>query len=84
MITIFNRAELLVTYDLNTLSQYRDALDGEGIGYTYRFKDRTSPAVVGGGSRTRAGNFGIQQNAQVEYKLYVRKDDLERAVALFR
>ena len=84
MITIFNRAELLVTYDLNKLSQYRDVLNAAGIEYTYRFKDRTSPAVMGGGTRARMGNFVVSQQAQVEYKLYVRRDDLEWAKSLFR
>jgi len=84
MITIFNRAELLVTYDMNRFSQYRDLLNAEGIEYTYRVKDRTSPAVMGGGTRARAGNFAIQQQAQLEYKLYVRRDDLERVKALLR
>ena len=84
MITIFNRAELLITYDLNRFSQYRDVLNAEGIDYTYRTKDRTSPSVMSGGTRARAGNFAIAQQAQVEYKLYVRKEDLERARALFR
>lgn len=83
MITIFNRAELLVTYDLDKLCQFRDVLNANDIEYTYNMKDRTAP-TIGGGSRARSGNFAINQAAQIEYKLYVRKNDLERAKALFR
>ena len=36
MLTIFNRAELLITYDLNRFNRVRDALDGAGIDYVYR------------------------------------------------
>ena len=88
MITPFNRAELLITYDLNRLNQVRYALEGAGIDYTYRAKDLTSPAALdglfGGSSRGRTGTFGINHEARVEYKLYVRKDELDRARQFLR
>ena len=88
MITPFNRAELLITYDLNRLNQVRYALEGAGIDYTYRAKDLTSPTALdglfGGSSRGRTGTFGINHEARVEYKLYVRKDELDRARQFLR
>ena len=88
MITPFNRAELLITYDLNRLNQVRYALEGAGIDYTYRTKDLTSPTALdglfGGSSRGRTGTFGINHEARVEYKLYVRKDELDRARQFLR
>ena len=82
MITLFNRAELLITYDLNRLNQVRDALAQAGIDYQFRTKDLTSPSALSGGSRARSGNFGINQGAQLEYQLYVRKEDLPQAQSL--
>ena len=88
MITPFNRAELFLTYDLNRLNQVRYALEGAGVDYTYRAKDLTSPTVLdglfGGSSRGRTGTFGINHEARVEYKLYVRKDELDRARQFLR
>ena len=83
MLTIFNRAELLITYDLNRFNRVRDALDGAGIDYVYRTKDLTSPTLLeglaGGSSRGRTGTLGISHDARVEYKLYVHKDQLDWA-----
>ena len=84
MITLFNRAELLITYDPGRFSQARDTLSQAGIDYRYRTKDLTSPTSFPGGTRSRSGNFGISQSSQIEYKLYVRKDDLSRAQSLIR
>ena len=88
MITPFNRAELFLTYDLNRLNQVRYALEGAGVDYTYRAKDLTSPTALdglfGGSSRGRTGTFGINHEARVEYKLYVRKDELDRARQFLR
>ena len=88
MITPFNRAELFLTYDLNRLNQVRYALEGAGIDYTCRAKDLTSPTALdglfGGSSRGRTGTFGINHETRVEYKLYVRKDELDRARQFLR
>ena len=82
MITPFNRAELLITYDLNRLSQARAALAGAGVDYTYRFKDLASPAI--GDTRGRSGTLGMNQEARVASKLYVRRQDLEWAQAVIQ
>ena len=84
MISIFNRAELLITYDLNQLNRARDALSQAGIDYQYRTKDLASPSPFDVGSRSRTGSFGMDRDACVEYKLYVRKDDLSLAQSLIR
>ena len=86
MITPLNRAELLVTYDLNQLNRVRDALSAAGIRYRYKYKDLASPTVLdglfGGSSRGRTGTFGMDQDARVEYTLYVRREELDLAQAL--
>ena len=83
MITLFNRAELLITYDLDRFHQVRDALTSAGIDFSYRAKDLTSPTLldglVGGRLRGRTGTWGIRHDAQVEYRLYVHRDQWEQA-----
>lgn len=70
MITIFNRAELFLTYDLSRFNQVRDTLEGAGLDYIYRSKDLTSPTMweglCGGSSRGRTGTFGMNDGAWVE------------------
>ena len=46
--------------------------------YTYRCKDRTWD------TRGRTGTLGMNQEVRVEYKLYVRKKDLEQARAVIQ
>lgn len=84
MITLFNRAELLITYDPTQLNRARDALSQAGIDYQYRTKDLASPSPFDAGSHSRTGSFGMDRDACVEYKLYVRKDDLSLAQSLIR
>ena len=82
MITPFNRAELLITYDLNRLNQVRYALEAAGLDYQYKTKDLASPSMLEGLFRT--GTFAMNNDARVEYKLYVRREELELAQALLR
>ena len=88
MMTPFNRAELLITYDLNRFNQVRYALEAAGLDYQYKTKDLASPSVLeglfGGSSRGRTGTFGMNNEARVEYKLYVRKNELDRARQFLR
>ena len=79
MLTIFNRAELLITYDLARFCQVRDALEAAGIDYTYKTRDQTSPTLTAAGSRERFGNANIRHSAQIEYRLFVHRDQLDWA-----
>ena len=82
MLTPFNREELLLTYDLNRFNQVRYALEAAGLDYQYRTKDLASPTIFS--SRGRTGTFAMNNDARVEYKLYVRREELEPAQALLR
>ena len=84
MLTVFNRAELLLTYDFARLCQVRDALAAAGIDYTCKVLDLTSPTLFAAGSRERMGNFAIDHDARVEYKLYVHRDQLDWARQFLR
>ena len=86
MLTIFNRAELLITYDLARFCQVRDALEAAGIDFTYKVRNRTSPTMTASGptmtasgSRERFGNANIRHDAHMEYRLFVHRDQLDWA-----
>ena len=81
MIHLLNRSELFITFDLNRLNEMRGVLSAAGIDYQYRTKDLSAP-TFGGRSRARTGTFGMRDDARIEYKVYVKRVDLDRAKAL--
>jgi hypothetical protein len=80
MITLFNRKEVFATYSMKKQSEIRDLLAGAGIDCFVKTISRTSPSVF---SDTRAitGPLGQDRQTALEYVIYVRKDDFERATA---
>ena len=84
MITIFNRKEICVTYDMNKQAEIRYLLQGAGIDYVIRTKNRTGSAFVRGGTRAYTGSFRHNQMMDYEYHIYVHKDDYEEAMYLIR
>lgn len=79
MITIFNRRELLTTYDMAQQAQARAGLDAAGIPYKVRVVDRKNGQAMLADSRARTGSFGENMAMAYEYTIYVAKEDLERA-----
>lgn len=67
MITIFNRKELISTYDIDEQARIRSILAHQGIEYTVRTVD------------INKDNHFNHQN-QYEYIIYVKKDDLDDAI----
>lgn len=84
MLGFWNRAELLITYDLKRFCQVRDALQAAGIDYQYKTMNRTSPTLFAAGSRERAGDYAIRDDARLEYRLFVHRDNLEWAQTLLK
>ena len=82
MITIFNRKEICVTYDLNKQAEIRYILQGADMDYVIRTKNRTGSSFVRGGTRAYTGTFGRDQMMDYEYHIYVHKDDYEEALHL--
>ena len=82
MITFLNRKEICVTYDLNKQAEIRYVLQGAGIDYVIRTKNRTVSAFVRGSTRAYTGTFGRDQKMAYEYHIYVHKDDYEEALHL--
>ena len=75
MITLFNRKELMPVFSLKLLYAVQAALDGAGI--PYHTKSATPAGRPGG--RERGSIFQDPDTAH-DYKIYVRKDDYDRAV----
>lgn len=84
MITFFNRKEICVTFDMNKQAEIRYILQGAGMDYVIRTKNRTGSAFVRGGTRAYTGSFGHNQMMDYEYHIYVHKDDYEEAMHLIR
>ena len=66
MITVFNRKELITTYDMDELANAKDDLRNAGIDFKI--------SRIG-----RGMNIGIKYGG-VEYTLYVREQDYKNAV----
>lgn len=83
MITILNRREVFMTYDLQKMAMARDLLDREKIKHDYKVINRNSPSVMSD-TRARTGTFGQNPNLMREYILYVNKKDYDYAKALLQ
>ena len=80
MITIFNRKELTVTFDLSEQARVRAILAGEGIDYSVKTVNRLNASSFSGGSWGRTCTYGQNTDAMIEYIIYVKKSDYERAL----
>ena len=83
MITIFNRKELLVTMDINKQANIRDILSANNISYVIKTTNLQNSQFAGS-RRGQIGNFRINQDYSYEYKIYVHKNDYDRALYLIR
>ncbi|SEU25485.1 hypothetical protein SAMN05443270_3991 [Lacrimispora sphenoides] len=82
MITIFNRKELISTYDMKKQVEVRDLLNQFKIPYSINVINRKSPSLFGAGSRARTGTFGENLKLEYQYIIFVRKTDYEKAYAV--
>lgn len=84
MITIFNRKELLITYDNKMQYDVRTLLKDHKIEYDVKVKNLLSPSPLSTSGRTYIGSHGLDQSKSYEYKIYVKKEDYEKAVVLIK
>lgn len=84
MITVFNRKELLITYDMTKQNEIRTILRDHKIKYDVIVKNLLSPSSMHTGTRAYTGSLGMDLRKSYEYKIYVRKADYERALELIR
>lgn len=82
MITLFNRQELLITYDMKKQSDVRTILQNHKIEYSVKVKNLLSPSPISSGDRGHRAMPGIDLNKAYEYKIYVKKEDYEKALEL--
>lgn len=79
MITIFNRKELICTFDMKEQSEIRNALEQNGIKYEVKAINRRSPSPLSRGTRASTGTAGENPSAGIEYIIYVTASDFEDA-----
>lgn len=84
MITLFNRKELMVTFDINEQARLRGILNAEGIDYSVKTVNRLSSSSLSAGSRVRTGTFGQNTDMMIEYVFYVKRAEYERALYLIQ
>ena len=72
MFTIFNRRELITTFDFEKLCKVRDMLDAQKIVYLIKVKNMNPSGRV-------TGSFGINMKYAYQYILYVKKHDYDKA-----
>ena len=82
LIHIFNRRELLMTYDLQRVNDLRELLRANRIDYFVKVSGPRSATSIGA-SRTRIYSFGHNRSPD-RYTVYVHKADWEYAMHLLR
>ena len=76
MIHLFNRKELLLTTSMERQARVQDVLAANGIPY----RVKTSSNI----SRSRGVMPGMRMDMLYQYRIYVKKDDYEKARHLIR
>lgn len=84
MITIFNRKELIITYDLEKQAKIRSLLVANNIKYLIKVHNRNSPSSCAADSRTGMGTLGEKRSLEYEYKIYVHKSDYSEASLIIK
>ncbi|WP_242992297.1 hypothetical protein [Faecalicatena contorta] len=82
MITIFNRKELISTFDMRKQGNIRQLLAQNKIDYNVKIINRESPSLFLTRGRTATGTYG--KKSETEYVIYVRRIDFEKAAAVVR
>ena len=76
MISIWNRREVYMGFDIDQLSHVRKTLTDAGIPFIQRAGNQTI--------RSRMGSFGENSQFTALNYIYVNKDDLDRAQTALR
>lgn len=84
MSTIFNRKLLITIMDMKRQADIRYKLESAHIDYVVRTKNQQGTEWFGSGNRGRYGSMGINTNYSYEYKIYVHKNDYEKALHVIR
>ena len=79
MITLFNRKQLLSTYQMEEQANVRDILSQNNVDYHVHIVNRKSPSPMDAGSRI-TGTFGENLSLGHEYIIYVKKTEHDKAM----
>ncbi len=82
MITIFNRKELISTFDSPKQAAIRDLLAGNEIDYKLKVTSRTSTSAYSPGYKSQMQSYGKNINYDTEFTFYVKKSDYGKAAYL--
>ena len=82
MIHLFNRKELLMSYDLRQVNDLRELLRANRIDYYVKAVSSRTPFAMSE-ARARTASFGPARNLE-RYTVYVRKTDYDRVLYLLR
>lgn len=82
MLTLFNRKELIATYDIKKQALVRSVLSEAGIEYQVRVLNRRSSSAFSAGTRAYTGGLGENPEFWNEYCIFVKKKDYDRARTL--
>lgn len=72
MITVFNRKELLITFDMKRQADVCKKLSAKGIDYAVKTTNLQSSAPAGV-QRARTGNYGIDQSIPMNIRFMFAK-----------
>lgn len=78
---MFNRKELLITMNFNIQADVREILSANNIPYVIKTTNITNGKTIGL-HRGYRGSFGVNHDYSYEYKIYVHKNDYDKAVSL--
>ena len=82
MITMFNRQEFLITFDMKRQAEIRNILAQNNIEYIIKTVNRKSPSPFSANTRDITGTFGENLKLEYEYVIYVKKSDYDKASAI--
>lgn len=79
MIHVFNRALIFRTYDVSKYATVKRALENKGIKYSVKLYDRRSIRHMNRGATLLLGAIGENKKYDIEYSVYVKRDDVDFA-----
>lgn len=82
MITIFNRKELMTTFNMEEQARVRTILANQKIDYQVKTVNRMSSSPVPERTRSHMGSAGQKTEHMYQYIIYVRKVDYEKAAQM--
>ena len=84
MITLFNRKELVLTYSMKIQGEVRMMLSQNKIPYKIVTKNIGDAHSARGHSGVPLGSGGLKADLLYEYRIFVHKDDYEKACAILQ